>query len=56
MHISKFKRQKENIEGYVENMYFYLLSYPIIGAGIKYMDATFDDKTVSKKIAIFIGK
>jgi len=36
-------------------MLFYLLTYPIIGAGIKYMDAAFDDKTVSKKLAIIIA-
>jgi len=36
-------------------MYFFLLSYLIIGAGIKYMDAAFDDKTVSKKFAIIVA-
>jgi hypothetical protein len=33
-------------------MFFYLLSYPIIGAGIKYMDVVFDDGSVSKKLAL----
>ena len=36
-------------------MLFYLLSYPIIGAGIKIMDAAFDDDSVSKKLTIIIA-
>ena len=36
-------------------MWFYLVSYPIIGAGIKYMDAAFDDGTVSKMLALAIA-
>jgi hypothetical protein len=33
----------------------FLLTYPIIGAGIKYMDAAFDDETVSKRLAIWVA-
>jgi len=36
-------------------MLFYLLSFLVIGGGIKYMDAAFDDGTVSKKLAIIIA-
>jgi hypothetical protein len=36
-------------------MLFFLLSFLVIGAGIKYMDAAFDDGTVSKKLAILIA-
>jgi len=36
-------------------MQFIILSFLIIGAGIKYMDAAFDDGTVNKKIAIGIA-
>ena len=35
-------------------MYFFLLSYPIIGAGIKYIDDAFDEKTFSKMLAFII--
>ena len=33
-------------------MYFFLLSYSILGAGIKYIDDAFDEKTFNKKLAI----
>ena len=36
-------------------MYFFLLSYPILGAGIKYIDDAFDEETFNKKIAIAIA-
>ena len=36
-------------------MYFYLLSYPILGAGIKFIDAAYDDNTCSKKLALLIA-
>lgn len=36
------------------SMYFFLLSYPIIGAGIKYIDDAFDEKTFSKMLAFII--
>jgi len=34
------------------NLYFFLLLYPILGAGIKYIDASFDEKVFSKKKAL----
>ena len=36
-------------------MYFFLLSYTILGAGIKYIDAAFDEKTFNKKFAMFLA-
>jgi len=36
-------------------MYFFLLSYSALGAGIKYIDDAFDKKTFSKLIAIVIA-
>jgi len=35
-------------------MYFFLLSYSILGAGIKYIDDAFDEKTFSKIIAVVL--
>jgi len=37
------------------NMYFFLLSYTILGAGIKYIDAAYDDTTFSKNMALGIA-
>lgn len=37
------------------NMYFFLLSYPLLGAGLKYIDDAFDEKTFNKKIALVIA-
>ena len=37
------------------NMYFFLLSYPVLGAGLKYIDDAFDEKIFSKKIALIIA-
>jgi hypothetical protein len=36
-------------------MYFFLLSYSILGAGIKYIDSAFDEKTFSKKLAMLLA-
>lgn len=36
-------------------MYFYLLSYPILGAGLKYIDDAFDEKIFNKKIALALA-
>ena len=36
-------------------MLFFLLSYPILGAGIKFIDAAYDDKTFSKKAALVLA-
>jgi len=36
-------------------MYFFLLAYPLLGAGIKFIDAAFDEKTFSKKLAMIIA-
>lgn len=33
-------------------MYFFLLSFLVLGAGIKFIDAAYDEKTFSKKLAI----
>ena len=37
------------------NMYFFFLSYIILGGGIKYIDAAFDDKVFNKRNAIIIA-
>ena len=37
------------------SMYFFLLSYPLLGAGIKYIDDAFDENKFSKKIALVIA-
>lgn len=36
-------------------MYFFLLSYPLLGAGIKYIDDAFDEHRFNKKIALIIA-
>ena len=36
-------------------MYFFLASYPILGAGLKYIDEAFDVQIFSKKIAYLIA-
>jgi hypothetical protein len=36
-------------------MYFFLVAYSILGAGIKFIDAAFDEKTFSKKIAMILA-
>jgi len=36
-------------------MYFYLLSYPLLGAGLKYIDDAFDEKVFSRKIALVLA-
>jgi hypothetical protein len=37
------------------NMYFFFLAYIILGGGIKYIDAAFDDKVFNKRNAILIS-
>lgn len=37
------------------NMHFFLISYTILGAGIKYIDAAYDQKTFSKKTALALA-
>jgi hypothetical protein len=37
------------------NMYFFFLSYIILGGGIKYIDAAFDEKVFNKRNAIIIA-
>ena len=37
------------------NMYFFLLSYPLLGAGLKYIDDAFDERTFNKKIALVLA-
>lgn len=36
-------------------MHFFLLAYTILGGGIKYIDAAYDEKTFSKKIAFALA-
>ena len=36
-------------------LYFLLLSFPILGAGIKYIDDAFDERKYSKKVALIIA-
>ena len=36
-------------------MLFFLLSYPILGAGIKYIDDAFDEKKFNKNVALIIA-
>lgn len=36
-------------------MYFFLLSYPLLGAGLKYIDDAFDEKQFSKKLALVLA-
>ena len=36
-------------------MYFFLLSYSILGAGIKFIDAAYDEKTFNKKLALLLA-
>ncbi|MBS3802539.1 MAG: hypothetical protein KGY65_07310 [Candidatus Thermoplasmatota archaeon] len=36
-------------------MYFFLLTYSILGAGIKFIDAAYDEKTFSKKLALLLA-
>lgn len=39
----------------LNSMYFFLISYPIIGAGLKYIDDAFDERTFNKKIALVLA-
>ena len=36
-------------------MYFFLAAYPILGAGLKYIDDAFDEKRFSKKLALILA-
>ena len=36
-------------------MYFFLLSYPVLGAGLKYIDDAFDEKIFSKRYALVLA-
>lgn len=36
-------------------MYFFLASYPVLGAGLKYIDDAFDEKIFNKKIALILA-
>jgi hypothetical protein len=36
-------------------VYFFLISFPLLGAGIKYIDDAFDEKRYNKKIAIILA-
>jgi len=38
-----------------DNMYFFFLAYFLLGGGIKYIDAAFDDKVFKKRNAIIIA-
>jgi len=36
-------------------MYFYLVSFPLLGAGLKYIDDAFDEKIYNRKLAIALA-
>jgi len=36
-------------------MYFFLAAYPLLGAGLKYIDDAFDEKIFSKKLAMVLA-
>jgi len=36
-------------------MYFFLVAYPLLGAGLKYIDDAFDERTFNKKIALVLA-
>ena len=36
-------------------MYFFLISFSLLGAGIKYIDSAYDDKAFNKKLALIIA-
>ena len=36
-------------------MYFYLISYPVLGAGLKYIDDAFDEKIFNRKVAMILA-
>ncbi len=36
-------------------IYFFLISFGILGAGIKYIDAAYDEKTFNKKVALCVA-
>lgn len=36
-------------------IHFFLLVYPILGAGLKYIDDAFDEKTFNRKIALMLA-
>ena len=46
---------ERNEKGARKRMYFFLLSYSVLGAGIKYIDDAFDKKIFNKLIAIAIA-
>lgn len=37
------------------NVYFFLISFTLLGAGIKYIDDAFDEKKFNKKIALILA-
>lgn len=37
------------------SMYFFLVSFSLLGAGIKFIDSAYDEKAFSKKLALFIA-
>jgi len=39
----------------LNSMYFFLIAYPLLGAGLKYIDDAFDERTFNKKIAIVLA-
>ncbi|MFH1101105.1 MAG: hypothetical protein V1726_03610 [Methanobacteriota archaeon] len=46
---------KRNETGGTNHMYFFLISYPILGAGLKYIDEAFDEQLFSKKSAYLLA-
>ena len=41
--------------GIGDNIYFFLLAYSVLGAGIKYIDSAFDERTGNKTIAMILA-
>jgi len=40
---------------YLDNIYFLLLSYSVLGAGLKYIDDAFDEKSFSKRKGLLLA-
>lgn len=39
----------------LQPMYIFLIAYPVLGAGLKYIDDAFDERTFNKKIALVLA-
>ncbi|RLF58743.1 MAG: hypothetical protein DRN25_04855, partial [Thermoplasmata archaeon] len=52
---SRVNVEIDPISCFGNNIPFFLLSYSILGAGLKYIDVAFDEKTVNMKVALAIS-